>query len=417
MNWRLPQPLLVPLLLLLCRPSQGTPLLPPVDSQPPGNSSAAAPPPGAVLPGPSEATPPPAVLPPTGSVGSPLPVPTDQTPPEIALPSPIPLGESLLVSGAVDGRYRTSNTGRTDQAWLNEAEVDLNRPFTHDGSPIGNIHIQVVAENPPDAPTAQDLLLGEAYAMYKLPFQTQTDSTVYLKLGQFQLPFGLLAVSDPHLQILQPLYAQSIGLRTDFGAEVSGRFYGVLNYDISLTSGNGPDHIDIKTNPVVTFRLGRTFVTRNGTVNVGGSLLQGQLPNTDLSDAYPDALELPPSGYVRADRGFTSKTRIAGDGTITFKNITGRGEAMVGADDNSRVEGYYVEADYRFTPRANVTLARAVWDYPQNTSISQRSAIGLTYVLDANLSFSTLYEDLYDSPPNLTGRTRHQLTFQALLRF
>ncbi len=416
MKWRLSPPLLIPLLLLLCRPGQADPPFPPVDSQPPGNSQAAAPPPAAVPPGPA-ADAAPTVPPPTGSVGSPLPVPTDQTPPPVPLPSPIPLGEALLVSGAVDARYRTATTGRTRQFWLNEAEVDLNRPFTHDGSPIGNVHIQIVAENPPDGSNPQEVQLGEAYVLYKLPFQTQTDSTAYAKLGQFQIPFGLLAVSDPHLQILQPLYAQSLGLRTDFGVAVSGRFYGLLNYDVSLTNGNGPDHLAVNADPVVTFRLGRTFFTRNGTVNVGGSLLQGRLPATDLSAADPFAFELPPSGYVRAGRGFTSKTRIAGDGTITFKNITGRGEAVIGADQNSRVAGYYLEADYRFSPRADVTAARATWDYARSNSTSQRNALGLTYALDANLSFSALYENLYDAPQVVTGRTRHRLTFQALLRF
>ena len=37
------------------------------------------------------------------------------------------------------------------------------------------------------------------------------DSTAYLKIGQFQIPFGLLAVYDPHLLILQPLYAAVAG--------------------------------------------------------------------------------------------------------------------------------------------------------------------------------------------------------------
>lgn len=409
MKWRLPQPLLL-LIFLACLPACGQAPVPPVDSQPTGNAPAAATPPAVPVP----ASP---VIPPTGSLGSPVPVPTDQTPPEMALPSPIPLGQSLLVTGAVDARYRKANTGRTNQAWLNEAEVDLDRPFTHLGHPIGDVHLQIVGENPPDLYHAQDAQIGEAYVLYRLPFQTDTDSTAYLKVGQFQLPFGLLAVYDPHLRILQPLYQQSLGLRTDFGLAVSGRFYGFLNYDFSLTSGSGPDHYDLNANRVIVFRLGRTFFTRNGTVNVGGSLLQGRLPITDISADFPLPFVVPPSGYVRADRGYTSKTRIAGDGTITYKGLTGRGEAMVGADQNSRVEGYYLEADYRFSSHASVELARAAWDYPQSNSLSDRTAIGLTYAPDAHLTFRTLFEDLYDVPVNAPGRTRHLLTFQALLRF
>ena len=75
---------------------------------------------------------------------------------------------------------------------------------------------------------------------------------------------------------------------------LSGRFYGYLNYDFAVTTGTGPNHLDVNPNRVVTFRLGRTFATRNGVVNVGGSLLQGRLPITDLTAENPFAVELPP---------------------------------------------------------------------------------------------------------------------------
>ena len=373
-------------------------------------------------------TPPSVIAPPaTGTTtptadggGSPVPMPTDQAPPEVAQPALIPLGRGLLVSGALDARYRTATTGRTRQGWINDAEVDFNHPLTHEGQALGNIHLQIIAENPPDIPHGQDVQFGEAYVLYRLPIQTETDSTAYLKVGQFQIPFALLAVYDPHLLILQPLYAESLGLRTDFGVAISGRFYGYLNYDFSVTTGSGPDHLDLTPSRVITFRLGRTFVTRNGVVNVGGSLLQGHLPITDLSQSHPFAFELPPSGYVRADRGpesFTAKTRIAGDGTFNYKGITARGEAMIGADQDSRVLGYYIEGDYRFSPRAGVVTAHSLFEYPQRDSLSSSSAFGLTYAPDPNLTFRAVYENLYDVPVGAASLTRHRFTVQVLLRF
>ena len=349
-----------------------------------------------------------------------MPTPTDQAPPEVAPPPPFPLGRGILIGGALDARYRTATTGRTNTGWINDAELDLNDPLTHHGQPLGNIHLQVIAENPPDIRNRQDIQLGEAYVLYRLPVQTQTDSTAYVKVGQFQLPFALLAVYDPHLSILQPLYAKSIGLRTDFGIALSGRFFGYLNYDFSLTTGSGPNHYDLTPNRVIVFRLGRTFATRNGDVNVGGSLLQGHLPDTDLDQIHPFAFELPPSGYVRADRGpngFTAKTRIAGDGTYNFKGLTGRGEAMIGADQDSRVLGYYAEGNYRFSPRASVVTAHSLFEYPKRDSLSSSSALGLTYAPDRSLTFRALYEDLYDVPVGGAGLTRHRFTVQVLLRF
>jgi hypothetical protein len=419
MKWRLVQPLLLLLLsfaVIAADADTDTQTgIAPVTAPPSAGSTGA---PSAVSPAPLAAPPSTqSALPPTGSIGSAVPVPTDVTPPEVALPPPIPLGEGLLIGGAVDTRYRTASRGRTGQIYLNEAEIDIDRPFDYLGQPIGDVHLQLMVENPPDDSQAAGLQIGEAYAVYKLPFQTQTDSTVYLKLGQFQLPFGLLAVYDPHLQILQPLYAQSIGLRTDFGMEVSGRFYGVLNYDFSLTTGQGPDHLDITPHRVAVFRLGRTFVTRNGTVNVGGSLLEGYLPVTDLTAAEPTLFSLPPSGYVDANRGYISKTRIAGDGTIIYKAITARGEAMYGADQNSRVLGYYAEVDYRFSPRAQLVGAHSLWDYPQSNSESDQNAFGVTYSPDSRVTLRALYQLLYNVPVDASAYNDHVFTVQALFRF
>ncbi|MDQ2798693.1 MAG: hypothetical protein M3Y13_03510, partial [Armatimonadota bacterium] len=264
----------------------------------------------------------------------------------------------------------------------------------------------------------QDIQIGEAYFLYRLPVESDFNSTAYLKAGQFQIPFGLLAVYDPHLLILQPLYAQSLGIRTDFGVALSGRVYGFLNYDLAITTGTGPNHLDVDPNRVVTFRLGRTFTTRNGVVNVGGSLLQGRLPITDLTADHPFAVELPPSGRVRADRGgFVSKSRIAGDGSYGFKRTTARGEVVAGADNSQRVLGYYAEGDYRFTGRISAAVSRSLFVYPQGNSSASRESLGLTYASSANLTFRGLYQYLRDVPRDMGGQVRHRLTFQVLLRF
>lgn len=347
-----------------------------------------------------------------------LPPPTDQPPPEVPLPSPIPLGRGFLVSGALDIRTRTATTGRSGGFWVNATELDIQHPITSKGTARGNLFLQLLAEDPPDLARGRDVQVGEAYFVYRLPVETDFGSTAYLKVGQFQIPFGLLAVYDPHLLILQPLYAQSLGLRTDFGAALSGRLYGVLNYDLSFTTGTGPGHIDISPTRVYSFRLGRTFTTRNGVVNVGGSLLQGRLPITDISADNPFAVELPPSGRVRPDRGgFVSKSRIGGDGSYGFKRTTARGEAVIGADGPQRILGYYAEGDYRFTGRTSAAISRSLFVYPAGNSSATRESLGLTYASSANLTFRGLYQYLRDVPRDAAGQVRHRLTFQVLLRF
>ena len=348
----------------------------------------------------------------------PLPPPTDQPPPPVPLPNPIPLGEGFLVSGALDIRTRTANTGRRGGVWVNTVELDLQHPVSSKSQTRGNFYVQILGENPPDVPHGDDVQIGEAYFIYRLPVENDFDSTAYIKVGQFQIPFGLLAVYDPHLLILQPLYPQSLGLRTDFGAAISGRAYGFLNYDFALTTGTGPGHLYANPNRVVTFRLGRTFTTRNGVVNVGGSLLQGRLPITDITPANPFAVELPPSGRVHADRGgFVSKSRLGGDASYGFRRVVARGEVVAGADGDQRVLGYYAEGNYDFTKRLSAVAARSLFVYPTGDSSASQEALGLTYASSANLTFRTLYQYLRDVPENSSAGIRHRLTFQVLLRF
>ncbi len=351
-----------------------------------------------------------------------LPPPTDQPPPESPLPDPIPIGPGFLINGALDLRTRTADTGRTGGFWLNTAELDIQHNITHRKTARGNIYLQLLAEDAPDIPHGSDIQIGEAYVTYRLPIEADFNSTAYVKAGQFQIPFGLLAVYDPHLQILQPLNAQSLGLRTDFGLAVSGRLYGYLNYDFSLTTGTGPNHIDVNPSRVVCFRLGRTFTTRNGVVNIGGSLLQGRLPNTDLTDDNPFAVELPPSGRVRADRlvngdRFVSKSRIAGDVSYGYNRVTARGEIVAGADKDQRVLGYYAEGNYRFTRRLSAAVARSLFIYPTGNSNATRESVGLTYAGSRNLTIRGLYQYLRDVPRDEDGRVRHRFTVQVLLRF
>lgn len=350
--------------------------------------------------------------------------PTGEPPlPPVFQPSPIPLGHGVLVGGALDVRTRSATSGRTGGIWVNAAELDFQHAITKKNDPKGKVVLQLIAEDPPDRRRSQDIQVGEAYLLYRLPIHTDTGTTAFAKVGQFQIPFGLLAVYDPHLAVIQPLYSQSLGLRTDWGLALSGTFYGYLQYDFALTTGTGPNRADVDLNRLVTFRLGRTFATRNGVVTVGGSLLSGRLPVTDLDALHPVAVELPPSGRVRLDHRdqtgstFTPKTRIAGDVTYTYKRATVRGEAMIGADRDNRVQGFYAEGSYGFTPRVAALAAHSLWIYPVGNSSSTRTSGGLTYSLGRRLSLSTVYEYLRDAPRDADSRVRHRLTLQVLLRF
>jgi hypothetical protein len=338
---------------------------------------------------------------------------------EFATPNPIPIGNGYLVGGSLDMRGRTKTGGFSERTWVNAAELQIQHPITTDNTPRGNVKVQLIFEDPVDGSHERDVQLGEAYVLYKLPLRSADPSSAYLKVGQFQVPFGLLAEYDPHLDLIQPLYPQSIGLRNDWGVAIAGRFYGYLTYDFSVTSGSGPNRADINPNRLVCFRLGRTFVTRNGVMNVGGSLLSGVLPVTNIDADHPFANELPPSGRIRANRGsdFTEKTRICGDGTYTFKALTARGEVVTGAEGDNRVFGYFLYGAYRFQPHTSAIWSRSYWIYPRGSSNSSRDAIGLSLDISRTTALNAVIEKLRDVPENMAARDRRRVTAQLLIRF
>ena len=345
--------------------------------------------------------------------------PTDQSPSEFPLPPPLFVLPGLELRESIDERYRNSDTGRKHGLYTNAAEIDLSKEVLSKGVFEGDVVLQLIGEQPPDLRNSDDLQIGQAYVQYRLPIETDTDSTVFFRVGQFQIPFGLLATYDPHRLIQQPLYAESLGLRTDWGIGVSGRFYGLLNYDLSVTAGSGPDHVQINPRKVTCFRLGRTFLTRNGMVNVAGSLLTGHLPDTEIDGANPFAVELPASGRIRANRGqgYVDKTRIAVDGTFIFKGATVRGEAVTGTDNNHRVFGLYTDSEYKFSRRAGVIGSLSYWRYPLGNSSSSDASFGFSYAPGRNTTIRLLNEYLRDVPRDLPGQVRHRLTLQTLVRF
>lgn len=335
----------------------------------------------------------------------------------------LPADQDWLIDGALDFRYRDANTGSTHQAYIQNAEIDLQHSISYHHYREGTVFLQVIDENPPDSPSGSSgVRLGEAYATYRIPILTESDSTAYFKAGQFIIPFGLLPVYDTHLQILQTLYPESLGERIDWGVGVDGRFNGIIDYRFAVTAGSGPNNPDLNSNRVIALRLGRLIASPYGTFNVGGSMLSGRLPITEVNPETDFAPSLPPSGRVISPIGFVDKTRIAGDGQWNYGNTTARGEAVAGADSDQSVYGYYLEGDYRFAAGFTGVLSRAFWDYGVGDSTSTDTAAGVNVSYGNDLVIRTLYEDRRDFPnanlmPVTSEHNRYLFTVQILTRF
>ena len=347
---------------------------------------------------------------------TPLPPPTDIPPPDIPAPVPLKLGNVAIIRGALDLRSVSQDYGTRKFGYVREGEVSVVYPIVIRGLTRANAVVQGIYED--TGPSGKrNVTLGEAYVSYRLPTGKDSDSTAEITAGQFQVPFGLLGVYDPHLDVIQPLYAQSLGLRLDWGIGIAGQFYSVLNYNFALTAGVGPGRVAVPSNKVATLRLGRKFVTRNGSVIIGGSLLSGRLPITDIDAEHPFSEELPPSGRVISDRGYVQKTRIGVDGSLNYKKIVARGEAVTGADGDRKILGFFAQGEYKLTDRFTGLVARAYYMYPEGDSTNTRTAAGVVYSISPNATIRTVYEILADTPRDKPSDERRRFTAQVLLRF
>ena len=305
-------------------------------------------------------------------------------------PSPIAGGraeETLVYSGAADLRYRSADQ-ETRGSYLaaTRLQADWERAGLTGGF-RGGARVQLLLETDGLGTRADRLRASEVYGFYDFALQ---GVSARVKVGQFVLPFGLLAVYDWPLQPLQPLYEKALGLRVDTGIQLVGE-YGPFRYAGSITTGVGPNRSDFDANKVVTFRLARTVFTPFGPFEVGGSLMTGRGPVTTIDT------ELPASGTSGARR-FVDKTRFAADGVYVFKPLTLRGEFVFGGDDEDAVWGYFAEADYEVTSRLSLIAFRRLCNFAQKPMSASSTGLGADYHFGNGLRVRALFEYQRDVP-------------------
>jgi hypothetical protein len=216
-------------------------------------------------------------------------------------------------------------------------------------------------------------------------------------VGQFVLPFGLLAVYDTPLQPIQPLYEKALGLRVDSGVMFEGNFgndAGKYRYAAALTTGRGPNTLSSDVGSVTCLRIERNFVGvvrgANSRVQLGASLLTGRLPRTQFNT------ELPASGTV-SEKTRVNKTRFALDGQLQGGNTIARGELIFGGDSTAAgsqedVWGYFLEGNQRLTDRLALVSEAKWWRLPVKPQGISVLGMGINYSLGKGVVLQSLFE-------------------------
>lgn len=301
--------------------------------------------------------------------------------------------DSLTYQGTMDVRHRDASRDQQRGSYVaaTRFQFDWTRANPQTAQVQGGARIQLLWESDRRRGTSTNSLrASELFLFYDFALPGVSGRA---KVGQFVLPFGLMAVYDTSLQPIQTLYDRAIGLRVDTGLALEGE-YGPYHWAGALTTGAGPDRSDPDGSKLITFRLGRTVATSLGVFEVGGSLLSGRAPQTSWDT------ELPASGYSYG-RAFVDKTRIAGDGQYFFGPLTLRAELVFGGDGDESVWGYFAEANYKVTPRLTLVALRKLWNFPEQSdpavNYSQSNSVattgaGINFNFGNGLFVRALYE-------------------------
>ncbi len=259
--------------------------------------------------------------------------------------------------------------------------------------PAGSIFLQML--NQTTGGERSDFRLGEAW--FTLNF---LDNTLVAKAGRFPLPFALNAFYDPHFEVIQPLYSQSLGLRLDEGASISGS-YGPYLFTFSASRGTESSKGE-KTTYIL--RVERE-ISPNPLVegDFGFSLLSGSLPLVNEEGITSERID---------------KTRIGLDFRIYKGKTRFLGEAHIGGDKDINVGGFFLLAEVPLKESLKLLLSWRSFNFDLDKGKETRMASGgINWDIDQHNRLTLVYQrDFYANKNTYTLQLLTHYSLSDLLK-
>lgn len=142
---------------------------------------------------------------------------------------PISAGATWDINGAAVGRITIHNFKNTDLS-LHGAEINLRYTYSDDMGDRLLLFFQI----PYSSHLGSDKFFqhyGDVYLILKGRLGEPN-----IRLGRFDIPFGLIKTTDIHFSLLPYLYDLSLETKKDIGAEIFGE-YKFMNYNLAITRG------------------------------------------------------------------------------------------------------------------------------------------------------------------------------------
>lgn len=242
---------------------------------------------------------------------------------------------TFQISGGLDGRY-VNTDGDENDATLEGLFLNFRKTFSDDKGDRFIAVGQLDADH-----NFEEIRPYQTYLQYKGPLGRWN-----IRAGHYILPFGLLSDYDTERLVLRTLEPLSLGIKLDTGVEFFG-YLGNFDYAVSVSEGTGRNRLaDIDDDKIVTTRIG----WQGQDINIGLSALIGRVL-TEKNSVISDDL---------GSNRFYEK-RIGLDAARFAGPLVLRGELLFGEDNDIKVGGTLLKADYALTPKLELNLKTAYW--------------------------------------------------------
>lgn len=190
-----------------------------------------------------------------------------------------------------------------------------------------------------------ELEFHDAYFQFRGPLRRK----INVKIGHFDVPYGLEQHVDTHTTLVQLMAGRNIGFKKDWGISLAGQFPR-FGYELAFTRGSGFEYREHGKNFLISARVG-TPVDQNFMIGISG-LYGKPIDAMGVMRGRKDALAgEPPTWFDRNHKpgdDIIKRWRTGLDSIYIYGPYTFKGEVSYGADVNQEVINAIFEARYLF---------------------------------------------------------------------
>lgn len=332
------------------------------------------------------------------------------------------LGENLRLNFDFVSRVEITSK-RGEAAFLNTVGVDIHKVFSDDEGDIGTLLLQLYVVRRDNQYSRffrmnnDDAFVIELHDFY-FNLTRFGRGQRNLKIGHFDVPFGLEPNEDTHFTLRQFIPLHDAGFKKDWGVSLNGSPPD-FDYEVSLTRGTGRDLNDHGHDTYLV--AGRIGTPADENFTVGLAAFYGEVHDRHGTHRVDEA---DPRGKgIRESEEWVRRWRVGGDATWILGQFTLRSEMSGGQDFDQDVANVLGEVMWTTPDEAFSAYLQGIYlgqDGFLGWSEDIKSRLGLVWNIDERITVSAQWIHEFQTHVNVErGPHSHEdsYTLQFRVRF